>query len=287
MLNPYFLSLPEKEKNPEVEAANRPKPLKAWLMNLPMDNEHTLPKLVYERINEINRTEIGARQLTSILESFLPVYSTIHRLLTSHIFVDGFPISPSKQKTADMLIAITKESAISYYFLLKAHETQMIPWIPTKIRPNQVLRLIHTYTDLLVLHYLLYIDDPKWIWLDINSIYRFALQHEIGAVQIADPLLTLKKKTTIQETYNRILLLRITDPYGLTQTEIVYLNTITERWDDLVVLNPEPSGDRTLSKGWVIDLDQDAAPFWLDKPDTVDASKNCLQMDVQPLLRLF
>ncbi len=256
-------------------------------MNLPMDNEDVLPKLVYERISEINRTEIGTRQLSSILEHLLPVYSTIHQILTSHLFVDGFPISSNKQKTVDLFIAITKEFAISYYALLNAREAKKIPWLPAKIRPVQVLRLIHTYIDMLVLHYLLYIDDPRWIWLDINSIYRFALKHEIEKAKIADPLLMLKKKTTIQETYNRILLLRITDPHRLTQTEIVYLNTIMERWDDLVVLNPELSGDRTLSKGWIVDLDQDEPPSWVDESEAAKAPKHCFQMDVQPLLRLF
>ena len=160
-------------------------------MNLPMDNEDILSKLVYERMSEINRTAIGARQLTSILERLLPVYSMIHRFLTSHVFVDGFPISSNKQKTVDLLVAITKEFAISYYFILNAHESGKIPWLASKIRPNQVLRLIHTYTDMLVLHYLLYIDDPRWIWLDINSIYRFALKHEIERAQIATPTIML------------------------------------------------------------------------------------------------
>ena len=103
-------------------------------MDLPMDNEDMLPKLLYERISEINRTQIGARQLTSILERFLPVYSTIHQALTSHIFVDGFPISSNRQKTVDLLIAITKEFSISYYFILNAYEAKKIPWLPAKIR---------------------------------------------------------------------------------------------------------------------------------------------------------
>jgi len=287
VLNPCLVSLPEREKRPKVVAANRPKPLKQWLLDLPIDNEDRLPQLVFERIREINQSLIGVRQLTSILDRLQPVYSTIHRLLTSHIFVDGFPISSNKQKTVDLLIAITKEFAISYYFVLNAHESKKIPWLPGKVHPRQVLRLIQTYTDIQVLHYLLYIDDLRWIWLDINSIYRFALKHEIEGVQIAEPLLTLKKKTTIQETYNRILLLRITDPYRFTQTEVVYLNTIMERWDDLVMLTKYRSNNPQASEGWMIDLDQDEPPFWVKYPNKADIPINCFQINVQGLLSLF
>lgn len=283
MLNLYFLSLPERQKRPDVLAVNQIKQLKKWLKDLPSSNPGMVTRLVYDRIREINRTEMEAKQLAQILDRLLPYYSTIHQFLTSHLLVDGLPLPANKGKIADLLLAILKEFCFSYSLLLNSDETKKNKRWMARVK----LQLIHTYSDLLALHYLLRLEEPDWIWLDLNSLYKSALQDKIQTTKFTDPRLALKRKASIEETFIRILLLQMADPYSLTQAEIVYLYVMLEKWETLVKIKPYRSDANDRTQGWLVDLDKDKPPFWMDYSELTDPTENCFELDLQPLLRLF
>ena len=286
MLNSFLLSEPVREKRPREIDQYRSKPLSRWIAELPAANHGLTTRLLHDRISSINRTDMDANLRLEAIETLSVSYHRILDYLSWRIRGKGFPLGTNEQKIGTLLLSMSTEYAMAYWICLRESSKEQSNWRTRKHMALIVQRVMREYANILMSCYLLRLPESDWIWMDLHSLYKLALKQQIQGVKIKNPLARQEQNTTIEDTYKQILLFHMSYPYGLTQKEIIQVYFWSEQWSQLVQLLGKGDSTGALSfPGWVVNSDEDRAPYWLEQKDAYE--EHFYRIDVNPLLRWF
>ncbi len=266
MRNLYYIPQSKKEKDPDSASEFRNKPLKQWIKKLPTANHGMTTRLFHDRIREMNGIEIPAEDRLEALENLYSTFAIIDEFLVSRVIGKSIPLSADEQKIGDLAEAINQNFLVGYVAVLEELSRSSVGWRFARQLPGVIGRLIHGLSRVLIIRYILRIPEPEWVWLDLHSLYQLAERKNKCDVKIKNS--DQSSSTTIRCLYKQILLLRLLEPDGLTQKEILKIYNRLEEWCSHVSFT-EGEASNSVNQWWII-LDEDKPAISLFDPEQED-----------------
>jgi len=286
------LNLPLRDAAPGKAPDLRPKVLKAWLAELPMAHAIDAGQQLLDGLREINQSFIAAGARHSTLELLHPIVHKISAALQRSHRDATFPLPAGHCLMTTLNQQLLEEMANGYKQAISDRllddasaanlETLTLAQVD-KVLLGSLWRAVNYLSALLLECYLIYAPEPEGAWQDLHRLYQFAEQHllHIYAVEAApdDP----PEPVTLSESYKRILLLALCNPYHLMPDEAATLFHQLGTWAANVKLT-RIAGNPSLAGNFVIDLDADLAPLYAAPSKSLGAPTHGRLIDVGALL---
>ncbi|MGR9107130.1 MAG: hypothetical protein ACU843_09400 [Gammaproteobacteria bacterium] len=282
MRNLYYLASPEPQKNSQLAEEFRLKPLQEWIAALPKANYGLTIRMFDDRIKQMNAIKLEPEVLVEALDELHPVYLMAEEFLLSRLVGKSIPLNPDEQKIAQLAESLTKNYLSGYSVILREVAASTAGRRLARVFPRVICRLIRGLSRILLLHYLLRVPEPEWIWADLHSLYLLAEQKQKQGTKVKEDQ---EHKTVTAETlYKAIVLLRLADPWGLGHREMLDLYDNLEKWSETLVLSARDP--EAILGGCVLYMDEDKAPLLHRDPEMEkDSHSRVYTLPLDNLLR--
>ena len=256
--NPFLLE--EREPLPVGDRRFDPKIFKSWVEDLPKGNLGQTSREIYNTLRRLNRTEIPVsdrmRNLNQLQDSLMFV---LDELAGSYIR-EPLPLSESNRNRSKLTNAL-------YVLVIQAYKTVLDQYH----NQSQAIQLLHKSSRIEAIHHLLYFlgrdllhayqlyqSPPEFIWKEIHSIYRYAVDHNLHKKPVNNEDPRLVAQSTATDLYLQVLLLSLAGPYRLLQGEALSVYMALKQWVskcELLDLSTKVKGKEYF---YVIDILSDA-----------------------------
>jgi hypothetical protein len=194
-----------------------PRHVSRWLEQLPIANVSDSSKRLYQILLDCNKSALDDDDRYKILLSLHPSIQLVLKSLSKHFTGHTLNLSDKQKKIAALVQAIHTEMAIGFKTIIE-HQAES-PSLFQKGMLHGSLFMALEYLSLTVVRcYQVYTEVPSRLWKEINTIYRFALDHKLHRKTCN--IEGFNQEHTIEEVYKKIALLSIANPYQLRQQEI-------------------------------------------------------------------
>ena len=237
-----------------------------WVGSLPMTRISYVSSLLYKALPEVGRLkDLGASTRLNILEALYPAVQQTIAGLSPQFLNQPMILPDTARKAATVAQALQKHLTNAYLGALFDLEQQT-----TSSEALQAQRALALYRAmnglglLLLRSYQLYTPVPSRLWLELHTLYRLAEQWQVchQPPEPAEPPLT-----TIQEVYQRLLLLACGRPNQLRQTEVSQMYEALGELAPLARMVAYQS--HQLDNLFAVMLDNDSAPLYKSRmPET-------------------
>lgn len=280
MFDSHFLKIPNRESSPEVFSKYKGKPIKAWVNDLPTANYDKASKLLLDGLWQLNRIEGDVIVRFEALELIRPAIYDLMKYLRARTVGTDFPLTESNQRIVDFALSVSKELAIGFWIVLQTSATGGRFF--QKKSPLIGQRVLAAFSEILILHYLFKIKEPKGIWLDIHQLFQFQREKVDVNAKVIDKVGRKLPKTSLSDGYKKLILMRLAAPYSLLQQEILEISGSLEKWAGLTEL---VGSEKIGKQNCLLDCQQDIYASWSGTKNSLLPHQNLL--DRSGLLRLL
>lgn len=251
------LQLPERKKPAQNNFNTNPEAVKRWVDDLPLLNTDLTRQQLNDALDEINSLHIPAEHRYTALELMSTSVMCVTDALRKQFLGKALPLQEADRLAATQALDICNRMATGYRIL--ADDLGRKPY-----QDNQLAVAIHRalryLSELLLIHYQIYIQYPDGLWRTIHTLYALAEECGIAALLIGDPTLPGSEESTITTIYKQILLLSLASPYRMPQKEIHYVYNALLDWARFCRLLP---GTGARASGlFMLDLQSDNPPAY-------------------------
>lgn len=201
--------------------------LQTWLESLPLSDAGASAGPLVARLAGINRQRVDARGRFDALELLRPVAQEIAATLQADSLrpsARGIPL-PEAQ-------ALQRELSDGYKLVAEAQAGSRSLFQDRLLVPTALQRALYHLSERLNCAWRRYDRLPARTWLDIHRIYDYASREGHAAVRIKDAMVPETGETSIEETYKRILLLALANPYALRPQTLDRLQRQLWQWSE-------------------------------------------------------
>ena len=279
------LQLPELELQDPSRLAVRPKALKAWLDGLPLGDMQASGFQIISTLKEYNRCNMSPAERLESLNIFGRVVQELTAGLAAGYRDSSFPLSERNRNRYALVSDLCEEMANGFKWLVNDYYSKWDKTSTPKKEFYDVVRIAIVYlSKRMVAAYSTYSLEPKGVWLDLHSLYKLVERFSVSGTNAAQQKMVPELESAVN-AYLRIVMLSITNPYHLMQSEAQLIYNYLNKW---------VAGCRLVSMdGYIvdrgdliIDLDHDMPPQFIFK-DEMDQPKNCRTVDMSRLLDRF
>ena len=261
MKNSFFLVIPKQHQNPQRLKEFEAKILEQWIAELPIANPLLATRLFYDYLTDFNTVNMPAQLRLDALELLRPSLLAIEDYLRSRLVRSGFPKEENDWKTLELLVALEKSVALSYWIILKELTGHAIGWFQGKNAALAIQRCIKSLSSIVTSYFMMGMPVPDWIWMDLHSLYKLSVKIKKNTTQVAINETNRTNKTSSpEECYLQIILLSLADPTGLMQKEIRLVYDFIETIRSFVSLKKEAVFGQAVQ--CVIFTDEDKPPHY-------------------------
>ncbi|MBI1424707.1 MAG: hypothetical protein GC149_14775 [Gammaproteobacteria bacterium] len=285
-----------------ILALERPRPawrirqLTQWAQELPIGNVTLASHQMLEKLKTLNRSRYPCKDRLQLHNSLRPVFEALVQAIRQPLRQADLPLDRKLQYTADLIQQLLEEMASGYKLVVTE-----LAMDPSLREHNQMLLqeagylAIRYLSQRLVEAYSLYADEPAHVWGDLNQLYGYAEARHFHTRSVDDPYpdTPLPITQNIDYAYKRILLLSLAEPYHLMQYEADDVYRMVASFSEACGI--EPFSQLVTQGEYLVDLDSDERPFFLNRDiegDTkklrlidISAVKQQLNLHLQRLLR--
>ncbi|RCX26161.1 hypothetical protein [Thioalbus denitrificans] len=201
--------------------------LQTWLESLPLSDAGASAGPLVARLAGINRQRAEARERFDALELLRPVAQEIAATLQADSLrpsARGIPL-PEAQ-------ALQRELSDGYKLVAEAQAGSRSLFQDRILVPTALQRALYHLSERLTCAWRRYDRLPARTWLDIHRIYDYATREGHAATRIKDAMVPGTGETSIEDTYKRILLLALANPYALRPQTLERLQQQLWLWSD-------------------------------------------------------
>ena len=185
------------------------------------------------QLRAINHADYSAKERFQWLHELQPLTKQLSAELRQSLKNAAIPLSRNQLQISQTLQQLLEEQATAYKMMITEIDLQ---GSGKKIAPWLLQESIYLATKYLarqlVLLYALYQPESENIWHELHQLYRYAEEHSLHDQPIddTDPDTPLPIAHTIEHAYKTIVLLRLTEPYHLLETEAENTYQLVARW---------------------------------------------------------
>ena len=251
------LSIPERKLSTLSFCEPTPRHMQQWVSQLPMVNLSEASRQLYHAIIELNQLVIGPEERLKLTEIIRPAILFACSALSRHYLNKPVFLPKNALKVSRLAAALTNQLAIAYKIIIFdiINGPNAISRKEKKILLVSIERALSCLADGILTSIQLYSAAPVNHWHQIHQLYLIAETRQILDIEISDKQRRYFDKSTIADTYKRILMLGCCRTNQLRQADIRQIYDATEWWAQHVVL--EPIGENS---EFALDPDDDKPP---------------------------
>ncbi len=137
----------------------------------------------------------------------------------------SFPVAEEYQSLIDIMQHLLLESSVAYQIVVNdiANNKDYLNQYLGSILPEALYMALQYLSRLLVERYEFYLSEPPYIWQELNQLYLLA--ERIGAQNEV-----MHSQRSIKDTYLKIVILKLLDPYRLMRLEARKIHLLLDKW---------------------------------------------------------
>ena len=251
------LQLPQRKQPVRNSFNTNPEAIKLWVDDLPLLNTvHTL-QLLNDALDDINTLDIPADNRHMALELMSTSVMCVTDALKKIFLGKPMPLQEADSTAATQALDILNRMATGYRILADDLGRKLNQENQLAIAIHRALRYL---SELLLIHYQIYIQYPDGLWKSIHVLYALAEEYGITTRPVTDPTAPASEESTIATIYMQILLLSLACPYRMRQKEINYVYSALLDWARFCRLVP---ASNTRTNGlFTLNLQSDSPPVY-------------------------
>lgn len=259
----------------------QPNQIKKWLHDLPSQNPARNATRIITALTKLQQNDLSDEIRLEALDTYHPYVLNLTKHLQQRYKTGPTPLSLDTTASVDLAQSLIQTLASSYMQLARGQLSRSSSLTDLDRKSRAIERSIFNLGQVLLNGYLAYRTAPSRVWSDLIELYASAdrqdlLTHSVpcGAAE------SVNSFTTIQTTFEQVVLLSTSDPKGMQVGECQHLN------DLLTQVHLHSDTDRVETRlesagVFVFDTTKDepplpisACPDLIESPDHV--SINCL-----------
>jgi cyclic-di-GMP-binding protein len=249
------LQLPERKKPARTSFNTNPDAIKAWVDDLPLLNTEQTRQMLNDALDEINTLDIPTENRHMALELLSTSVMCVTDALKKNFLGKPLPLQESDRMSATQALDTCNRMATGYRILADDLGRNVNQESQLAIAIHRSLRYL---SELLLIHYQIYIQYPDGLWKSIHALYALAEECSINTLPVTDPTSPASEASTIATIYKQILLLSLACPYRMPQKEIHYIYNALLDWARFCRLVP---ASNTRANGlFTLNLQSDKPP---------------------------
>jgi len=185
------------------------------------------------QLHAMNNADYSAKERFQWLQELQPLSKQLSTELRQSLKNTAIPLNRHQLQISQTLQQLLDAQAVAYKLIITEIDLQggskkIAPWIL-----QESIYLATKYlARQLVSRYALYQPEIENIWHELHQLYRYAEEHHLHDQPIddTDPDTPLPIPHTIELAYKCIVLLRLTEPYHLLESEVENTYQLIARW---------------------------------------------------------
>jgi cyclic-di-GMP-binding protein len=262
------LTIPSQQEGQHILVETNHAKLSEWLHSLPLaDMSKALPEIT-RAISSLNRTELGFKQRSELIELFDSSYQLIHdyyRPKRSGIIKNSILEAQNIEK----LHNLTREMAFAHKIIVHDSQHKRQIWGKNRIKTRAIGFSIYYLGMMLIEQYENYNPIPMYLWREINALFATAGKFELQNEKIVTSA-KCNCLETIEQNYIRNCLTALSDPYHLDKGEHWQVFYYLQNWIHLARISEDPD-DFRIDECFIIDVTSENKPNFvtseLDDPE--------------------
>ena len=259
-MNSIKLKIPVRDNTSSVNVNPNVNHIKRLLEGLPLANPGECCTKITKLVYQLNRAPIDVKIRMKIMVLVLPLFEDIVNSLRNNYINASLPLSEKRLQVALATRRLLVEMSHAYKIIV----ADMVEGKTSDISflPQATYYAMNCLSRLLLDSYALYAAEPRQTWLEINQLYLYAEQNGFNG-KILTPINAKHEPTpaTITNSYKRIILLALANPYHLMQGEATKMFQLLTSW--CTQIDIVPLATPKLPEGKLfIDLGVDAPPMY-------------------------
>ncbi|MGH1372698.1 MAG: hypothetical protein ACRBBW_11715 [Cellvibrionaceae bacterium] len=222
----------------------------AWAAQLPATQITHTSVLLYQALPEITRLDTSAGNRLEMLEHLRPYVQQCIQGLAQSFLHQPLAMPNEVMKMAVIAQALQKHMSNGYCQVIAGILNKRKDAEPKAEEIEQLSKSLHRAMTGLGLQYLrnaqIYTQITSQLWLELNTLYIVADQLLLLKKNVKDPLLKAQQASSIEQSYQRVLLLACSRPNQLRQQEVNSVYDALEQWSKFTSLSPIDSGSKNL-----------------------------------------
>ncbi|MFC1748322.1 hypothetical protein ACFL2V_05895 [Pseudomonadota bacterium] len=282
------LIIPKRNTNPAVTINPNAEQTRALLDELPLANPDACCTLLFQELFRLNRAPLAVKARIKTMSLILPMIDDMGATLRSTYINASLPLNKKRTQTSQLIDRLHTEMGYAYKLIaLDLIEEERVSGAQSQELPQAIYNAIGFLSRQQVDCYALYNPEPKQIWLELNQLYLYAERNQLHNLELApinpkqDP-----RPATILNSYRRIVMLTVANPYHLMQGEAAKMYEKLIDWAPACqVIN---LGANTLPEGKLfVDLMMDAPPLYAPKTQTQIRPQEGRLLEIKDMLAII
>ena len=236
--------------------------LNAWVAKLPLAHTGKTAESLYALLNEMNALDLSATDRFLALECLYSLLDHLDHAISKRYIGASFPLTEKNNQLASLAREFQEAMAIGYKIIISDQLTRKDCKIPATVFSAALHRSMLYLSQVLLKSYEIYAPVNTFLWKEMHWIYRFSEQHGLHHQLNPPPPLQSQNTTndsipaTLSGVYKQALLLALSGPYGLHQSEINKIHRIVGQWQTKCSLLRFKENENV----FVVDLESDDIP---------------------------
>lgn len=279
------LSIPQRINNPAVTFDANLDQIRSFIKALPLANTGECCHQIVQLLRRLNQAPLNVQVRIRIMDMILPLLDDITSSLRNSYINAQLPLTDKRLQTAQLIRNLWLEMSYGYKIVVSdLYEDQIATGSGSPYLSQAIYYALSFLSRLIVDGYALYTPEPKNIWLEVNQLYLHAERNQLHQISL-NPVISAKEPSpaSISNSYKRLILLSLANPYHLMQGEAVKIFQHLKDWCHHCEIIPLNGG--ALPEGSLfVDLEMDAAPMYSPKTSTKIRPKEGRLLEIKALI---
>ncbi|RKZ95800.1 MAG: hypothetical protein DRQ40_02755 [Gammaproteobacteria bacterium] len=260
------LSTPEREgANSSVDQNEAL--LGGWIKRLPKDDLEKYTELYLDALKGFNQTSSNEQQQSIMLDLYRAPLNDLLFSLTPFKLSQIYPDLNDRNNIIDALTELMAELALGYKKLVIESGKKIANLTRNPIAIFAINRACEQLGYMALHAYKFNREVPNKVFNELHQLYQLALLAEVEKkIPFINQRQRLQAKSSFKERYCQILLISISNPYGLKSGEVLHAYHIMQQFSVAAQIAPLPMGAEVVAGQFYINCLADKTPLPSELP---------------------
>ena len=211
---------------------------KRWIEQLTLTNVQLTQQVLTAQLVSLGAAQLPPLERLKILETLRDPVHFVQAESAKRYAAKPLPLEAGETAVWNNVIALWHEMSRNYQQCLKAYREGDLA-----IAPHAALvtmRCLRLLGSTLLDYYHIYRQAPGALWRALHELYAFAESHGFARIRVQDSFSQREPDSSCTESYVKVLLAQLANPYALSVRQMAFVARWLERWATLIGFASQP-----------------------------------------------